>query len=276
MTKALLDYLVAAGLQRSENGKILLPDWAKRVKIDVGLSYSAPNAVSWIREDSNLLVFGFEPLPESCTRLRQWLSEQPDSVSLLSQLVIVPVALGREAGSATLHITANDTASSSLLTPKNMGQQGTIEVQVFTIFNLLKALPKESVTHIDYLKLDCQGMDLEIVKGAGGELERIALVTAEAEDDQYHNSSNSLRELVKFMESKNFVHLNARSRVRVVLGQLLARLSIVRALRIRLPVKFSKEVSSAKLSVYVEDPTFVNRAFLDQVMSGTITGSQKG
>lgn len=276
MTKALPDYLVEAGLPPAENGEIFLPDWALRVKIDVGLSYSAANAVAWIREDPNLIVFGFEPLPESCARLRKWLSEQPDSASLSKQLVILPVALGREVGTSKLHITADDTASSSLLPPKNMGQQGTIEVQVFTLVDLLKALPKERVSHIDYLKLDCQGMDLEILKGAGDEIAKFALVTAEAEDDHYLNSTNSLRELVQFMGSNGFVHLNSRSQVRVFVGRFLSRFKSVRALQIRLPVQTSKEASSAKLSVSVEDPTFVNRAFLEQVMSGKITGSQKG
>ena len=276
MKTTLLDYLVETGLEPSEDGEIFLPGWALRVKIDVGLSYSAANAVAWIREDPNLIVLGFEPLPESCVRLRKWLSEQPDSANLSRQLVILPVALGREAGTSKLHITADDTASSSLLPPKNMGQQGTIEVQVFTIVDLLKLLPKERVSHIDYLKLDCQGMDLEILKGAGGELTKFALVTAEAEDDQYLNSTNSLRELVQFMETNGFVHLNSRSQVRVLVGRFLSKFKLVKALQIRLPVKPSKEVSSAKLSVSVEDPTFVNRAFLEQVMSGEITGSQKG
>jgi FkbM family methyltransferase len=276
MTKALLDYLVEAGLPPAENGEIFLPHWALRVKIDVGLSYSAANAVAWIREDPNLIVFGFEPLPESCARLREWLSEQPDSTSLSRQLVILPVALGRKVGTARLHITADDTAASSLLPPKSMGQRGTLEVQVFTLVDLLKALPKDRISHIDYLKLDCQGMDLEILKGAGDEIAKFALVTAEAEDDQYFNSTNSLRELVQFMGSNGFVHLNSRSQVRVFVGRFLSRFKLVRALQIRLPVQTSKEVSSAKLSVSVEDPTFVNRAFLEQVMSGKITGSQKG
>jgi FkbM family methyltransferase len=276
MKTALLDYLVETGLEPSENGEIFLPGWALRVKIDVGLSYSAANAVAWIREDPNLIVFGFEPLPESCARLRKWLSEQPDSANLSRQLVILPVALGREAGTAKLHITADDTASSSLLPPKNMGQQGTIEVQVFTIVDLLNALPQERVSHIDYLKLDCQGMDLEILKGAGEEIAKFAIVTAEAEDDQYFNSTNSLRDLVQFMASKGFVHLNPRSQVRVMIGRFLQKFQFVRALQIRLPVKPSKEVSTAQLSVSVEDPTFINRAFLEQVMSGEITGFQKG
>ena len=276
MTKSLLEYLVETGFEANGSGEIVLPDWVKRVKIDVGLSYSAANSVRWIREDPNLIVFGFEPLPESCTKLRHWLLGQRDSNSLFKQLMILPVALGRVGGTAELHITADDTASSSLLTPKHMGQSGKLPVQVFTIAELLRAIPRERVSCIDYLKLDCQGMDLEILKGAGADLTRIALVTAEAEDDQYLDSSNSLRELVGFMKSNGFIHLNSRSKLRVLVGRLLSRINFIRALQIRLPVRPSQQVASPTLSVSVEDPTFVNRVFLEEVMSGRITGSQKG
>jgi hypothetical protein len=33
----------------------------KKVKIDIGLSYSAPHSNLWLNNDDNLIVFGFEP-----------------------------------------------------------------------------------------------------------------------------------------------------------------------------------------------------------------------
>ena len=36
------------------------------VKLDIGLSYSAPQAQTWLsHEDAGLMVFGFEPNPDS-------------------------------------------------------------------------------------------------------------------------------------------------------------------------------------------------------------------
>lgn len=277
MSKSLLEHLREAGIE-VKNGEVILPEWAKRVKVDVGLSYSASNSIQWIRKDPELLVFGFEPLPESCRILRSWISEQEDSDFLGRQLVILPVALGKEEGIAQLHVTDADTASSSLLSPKKMKERDSIQVQVFPLSGLLQTLPWGEIKKVDYLKLDCQGLDLEILKAAadGGWLKRIALVTAEPEDDQYFGSQNSLGELVAFMKSQGFIHLNARSRVRVIIGNLLSRLSLIRALKIRFPVRQSKEVVSPNLSVAVEDPTFVNRAFLEQLRSGEISGFQRG
>ena len=36
----------------------------KRVKIDVGLSYSAPHSQDWLSKDDDLIVIGFEPNPD--------------------------------------------------------------------------------------------------------------------------------------------------------------------------------------------------------------------
>lgn len=276
MTFSLIHHLEEAGLRVRKNLELDLPEWVTRVKIDGGLSYSARNSVTWLREDPGLLVFGFEPLPESCTRLRKWLSDQPDAGDLVRRLIIAPVALGRESGKAVLHVTAGDTASSSLLNPKSLEQRAQIQVDVVSLTELLNAIPRDRFARIDYLKLDCQGMDLEILKGAGLDLARIALITAEAENDQYDRSNNSLRDLVSYMNANNFVHLNPRSQLRVELGKILSRLKFTRSLGIRLPVRPPREVASSRMSVYVDDPTFINRKFLKDVMSGKVTGFQQG
>ena len=44
-----------------KNGKIIIPDWVKHIKLDVGLSFDAPHSQNWIDNDDTLLVFGFEP-----------------------------------------------------------------------------------------------------------------------------------------------------------------------------------------------------------------------
>ncbi len=277
MDRSLIEFIQGSGLEVRGNGELEFPDWVKRIKFDVGLSYSASNSFVWIRQDPNLLVLGFEPLPESCKKLRNLISEQEDWERLQRQLIILPVALGQKAGKAQLYITAEDSASSSLLAPKEMEQRESITVPVFPLSEVMQVLPWETITRVDYIKLDCQGLDLEILKSAGGVwLQKVAIVTAESEDDQYIGSSNGLRDLVEYMRSNGFIYLNPRSTFRVYFGKLLSRLRIVRELRIRLPVRQAKEVASSKLSVVVEDPTFVNRAFLREVMDGEITGFQKG
>jgi hypothetical protein len=44
-----------------ENGKIKIPDWCEKIRIDVGLSHNAPNSQNWLESIDNLLVIGVEP-----------------------------------------------------------------------------------------------------------------------------------------------------------------------------------------------------------------------
>jgi len=181
-------------------------------------------------------------------------------------------------GTAQLHITAQDTSSSSLLAPKEMKQRESITVPLYPLADLMEAIPWDRISRVDYLKLDCQGVDLQILKsaGGGGWLKKVAIITAESEDEQYVGSSNGLKDLIGYMKFNDFIHLNPRSSIRVYVGKLLSRISIVRAFSIRLPVKNAREVASSKLSIMSEDPTFVNRAFLSEVMAGEITAFQRG
>ena len=47
------------------NNKISLPNNLNKVKIDVGLSFNAPNSYRWLKENPNLIVIGFEPNEEN-------------------------------------------------------------------------------------------------------------------------------------------------------------------------------------------------------------------
>ena len=44
-----------------KNGKIHIPEFATKVKLDIGTSLSAPNSEMWLQRENNLCVFGFEP-----------------------------------------------------------------------------------------------------------------------------------------------------------------------------------------------------------------------
>lgn len=48
---------------RKSDGKIEIPNHIKHIKLDIGLSYSAPMSQYWLSHEKDLLVFGFEPNP---------------------------------------------------------------------------------------------------------------------------------------------------------------------------------------------------------------------
>ncbi len=59
---------------------------------------------------------------------------------------------------------------------------------------------------IDYIKIDAQGADLDIVKSAGNYLtEHVVYITLEAEDVHYANTVNSAYDIQQYMLSIGFV-----------------------------------------------------------------------
>ncbi|PIP37489.1 MAG: hypothetical protein COX19_16635 [Desulfobacterales bacterium CG23_combo_of_CG06-09_8_20_14_all_51_8] len=124
-------------------------------------------------EFNNLLVemlptakyIGFEPDRQECDRLVR-LAKQGYSY--------YPVALGKSAEKRSLYITSNS-ACSSLLQPNNefwdqflyCAEQIKIEaIQEIQTVPLDSFLPGIKIHHIDFLELDTQGTELEILQGA--------------------------------------------------------------------------------------------------------------
>ena len=69
--------------------------------------------------------------------------------------------------------------------------------------------PWDTVAYIDYIKIDAQGSDLNILKGAGDYLrERVVYVTAEPDGYQYHGANEcNVQNIQTYMESQNFVRV---------------------------------------------------------------------
>ena len=60
----MINLLKKSGIKFS-NGKIKIPNWCKRIKIDIGLSENAPQTRIWLENQKDLLVFGFEPVKQN-------------------------------------------------------------------------------------------------------------------------------------------------------------------------------------------------------------------
>ena len=54
-----------------QNDRIYIPNNIKKVKLDIGLSINAPHSYQWLKQEpDDLLVFGFEPNPESVSSIK--------------------------------------------------------------------------------------------------------------------------------------------------------------------------------------------------------------
>jgi len=231
---------------RESDGKISIPEHIKHVKLDIGLSYNAPMSQYWLTHEEDLLVFGFEPNPGAVKILVNGAIKQnavhgdPLELRFINEsFFLIPCALGlSKEPVVNFYVTKNDCGTSSIYKPNYFEVSNIIEVPIFTLVDFFDIFPFDTHPVIDYIKIDAQGSDLNIVKSAGSYLsERVVFVTIEAENSQYKNTNNSVMEIDRYMQSIGFLR------------------------------DHSKDTS---------DPTFINSLFLDYAKENAIKIYQRG
>ncbi len=203
------------------DGKIEIPPHIKHVKLDIGLSYSAPMSQYWLSHEDDLLVFGFEPNPASVTSILHGATKRDEGHGeplekkyVGEKFFLIPCALGLSSKPIIkFYVTSKDCGCSSIFLPKNFDIERIIEVPIFALSDFFDLFPFDSHPVIDYIKIDAQGADLDIVKSAGHYLkERVIYITIEPDEAHYENTVNSSRDIDNYMLSIGFIkHTSANT-----------------------------------------------------------------
>jgi FkbM family methyltransferase len=191
------------------NGKILVPDFVSSIKMDIGLSGNAPQSKIWIAANPNILVFGFEPLSMNIKMISEASSPWPirlNPKSIGRNIYILPVALSSKSLNHKLKmkITDMDSGSSSLLDSTNLSQSTWEYVSVFKLDDFETFIDLERFKFIEYVKIDAQGMDFEIIRGAKKILRKICFLTVEL-DFNYVGTKNNAFKVNLFMAMRGFL-----------------------------------------------------------------------
>lgn len=189
--------------------KVYIEKSFKKVFIDVGLSSNAPVSETLFTNNPDTLIYGFEPLPANVDHIKSGTSPHPIKIKLDRigrEFKLIPCALSNSSfENKEFYVASQDSGCSSLNIPLFFDVQEVISVPVFTLENFLKMLPLNSIKYIDFLKVDSQGSDLEIVSGAGIYLRHILLIMTEISVGQYYGQSNSTRSTLWFFLRKGFL-----------------------------------------------------------------------
>jgi hypothetical protein len=206
-----------------KDGKIEIPAWVQHIKLDIGLSYNAPMTQQWLSTEENLLVFAFEPNPNSLRAIFDKNNKKRgdghgtplENRFLNDRAFVIPVALGSTKAEIDLYITDIDEGSSSIYKPKesfrNVSQIA--RVPLLKLADFMELIPwadqnpgqPNAVEFIEYVKIDAQGNDLEIVKGMEDYISKVVFITLEPESSTYYNcEGNNLAFIVQYMKSRNF------------------------------------------------------------------------
>jgi hypothetical protein len=203
-----------------KNGKIDIPAWVKHIKMDIGLSYNAPMTQQWLSTEENLLVFAFEPNPNSLKAIFDKNNKKRadghgtplEHRFLHDKAFVIPVALGSANAELDLYITDIDEGSSSIFKPRESFRKinQIARVPIFKLRDFFELMPLgnmegDPLEYIEYVKIDAQGNDLEIVKGMEEYISKVIFITLEPEHSTYYDcDGNSLPHIVQYMKSKNF------------------------------------------------------------------------
>jgi FkbM family methyltransferase len=172
-----------------------------RTVIDVGASRGQFAAFAADRFPEASIIC-FEPLDEPADALERVLGHRVE---------VHRLALGNEPGTATIHISARDDSSSLLPIGERQvaefpgtGTAGVAEVSVSTLDDELPS----GINRPCLLKIDVQGFEAEVLKGAGRVLAEVDEALIECSFVELYEGQALAPAVVEMMEDAGFVLIN--------------------------------------------------------------------
>jgi FkbM family methyltransferase len=136
-------------------------------------------------------LYCFEPVPEY-----RGILEDNVKASGLANVEVIPAAVGKEAGKATLYVDGGGTS----VVPKEDKER--VEAEVVCLDDFFAA---RGVSRLDLISMDCEGSELFVLQGAQGLLTRNSVrVFAEVHHDFLKALGLSAREVVDFLEGLGY------------------------------------------------------------------------
>lgn len=200
-----------------------IPENVTNIKIDIGLSFCAPVSNKWLIAEPNVAVFGFEPNPESCNAIitqnygNQWIPNGYLEKRFIDKkrfhLFQYAISNPTDETNMKLYVNHLDCGTSSLFShdQQKLGRiKFATDVPVISLRIFFDKFPWDRFEYIDYIKIDAQGSDLNILKGAGDYLkERVVYVTAEPDGHYYTNAEECNESNIdSYMFSQGFQRIN--------------------------------------------------------------------
>lgn len=139
----------------------------------------------------------FEPLTECFNVIQQKISQFDANIQRYQ------VALGSHHDSVIMHLSDNERQSSSILKPKvhlthhpNVKFNGTEQVE-------MKTLDSFEITKHNFLNMDVQGYELEVLKGSEKTLDYIDYVYCEVNRDEVYENNAFIEQIDEFLSKYN-------------------------------------------------------------------------
>jgi len=195
----------------------IIPEHITHIKLDIGLGMNNIYSQDWLKYEKNLFVFMFEPNIDSKNSALNNTNLIIDTITNNNNsFTILPIALSNVENEEMMEFYSmfNDGGTSSLYKPINLNRLGPIKnkisVPVFSLKHFFELFPWDRFEYIEYIKIDAQGADFDIIHSAGDYLsDKVVFITAEPESNDYENCNHNTSEnMENYLITKNFIKIN--------------------------------------------------------------------
>jgi FkbM family methyltransferase len=150
----------------------------------------------------NNKIYVFEPLKANYLQIEQLIIQFPN-------IILIKKAVGSSLGKAIIHKAKRITSSS--LYKMNVDTHSEMFSDILkvnseeevTITTLNESLPKDKP--ISIIKIDVQGYELEVLKGADSVLKRTSIIVLEVNNHDYYVGSPKYYDIDQYLRNKNFI-----------------------------------------------------------------------
>jgi FkbM family methyltransferase len=179
------------------------------LRIDIGLSFSAPYLIKWAKTNRNIVIVGFEPHPECFKKLIELVKSLP--IEAQTRIFLYNIAISDELVPCikTFYSTGfpnskSDPGLSSLLKPIGTCEKYLVETLEVKVVSLNFFLNKIDYKIIEFLKIDTQGNDLEVIKSMKTHISSVYMIQAERDHDDFYENAAPGKDLEFFMDGNKF------------------------------------------------------------------------
>jgi FkbM family methyltransferase len=165
--------------------------WSPALIFDVGAHFGE-SALAYAEAYPAAEIHCFEPTPKSHARLAK-------TVAGRKNVHAHNLALGRE--TATLALRERHDSTMNRLLPADQASDGTIDVPVRPGAEILREIGART---IDFLKIDTEGHDLDVLLGFQPVLGQVDFIQVEAAMNRYNRTHVAFASLVELMSAEGF------------------------------------------------------------------------
>jgi FkbM family methyltransferase len=152
----------------------------RHIAIDVGAN-NGKWGIQYAKDNPNVTVIAFEPVKHLAEKI--WKDTKD-----LKNYVCFQKAVGAQVGTTTLKVSPNEASCSSILEFRTdeelkdvwVGRQDLKKVDEYEVEVCVLAAFVGDAETVDFLHVDAQGMDLEVLKGLGDRIHQVKMGEVEA------------------------------------------------------------------------------------------------